>query len=103
MPITNPAIPSLPEDGGQALAKYIAIIWQTIVIIGGLAVLIYMAWGALDWIFSGSDTERLKRAKDKMFNSILGLVFLVLSFVIVKFISSILGLEILTPSWPTLE
>ena len=101
MPITNPAIPNMPEQGGTALAKYLAIIWQTIVIIGGFTVLIYLAWGALDWIFSGSDPERLKRAKNKIFNGIFGLIFLVLSYAIVKLLETITGLNILDPLWPT--
>jgi len=100
--ITNPAIPKLQSmSGGQALAKYLAIIWQVIVILGGLFVLIYLAWGALDWIFSGSNQERLKSAKDKMFNGIFGLIILVLSYAIVKAISTITGLNILNPDWPT--
>lgn len=100
--ITNPAIPKMPSDGGQALARYIAIIWQVIVIFGGLAVFIYLIWGALNWILAGSNQERLKRAKDQMFNGIFGLVILVLSYAIVAIISKVTGLNILNPSWPTL-
>ena len=99
--LTNPAIPKLQSlSGGQAIAKYLAIIWRTIVILGGLFVLIYLAWGALDWIFSGSNQERLKSAKDKMFNGIFGLIILVLSYAIIKVISIITGLNILNPDWP---
>jgi hypothetical protein len=101
MPITNPAIKKLPSDGGQAIAKYLGIIWQAIVILGGLFVLLYLAWGALDWILSGSDPERLKRAKDKIFNSIFGLVILALSYLIIKLVGLFLGIDILNPDWPT--
>jgi arginine exporter protein ArgO len=97
MPITNPAIPSLKAETG--IATYITIIWQAIVIIGGLMTLIYLAWGGLDYIFSGSQPDRLKRAKDKMFNSIFGLIFLVLSYAIIKIVSVITGLNILNPDW----
>ncbi len=100
--IVNKAIPSLPRDGGVAFAKYLAIIWWTIVIVGGFAVFFYMAWGALDWIFSGSNQDRLKRAKEKMGSGVIGLVFLVLSYAIVGLISRITGLNILNPNWPTL-
>jgi arginine exporter protein ArgO len=100
--IVNKAIPNLPSDGGVAFARYLAIIWWTMVIFGGLAVLIYLAWGALDWILSSDNQERLKRAKDKMFNGIIGLVFLILSYDIVNIISRVTGLDILNPAWPTL-
>jgi len=100
MPITNKALPA-SANSAQAFARYIGIIWKTLVIVGGLATLMYLIWGALDWIFSGSNPERLKRAKDKMFNGIFGLVFLALSYLIIKILSSITGLNILEPRWPT--
>lgn len=102
MPIENKAIPNLPADGGRAFAKYVAIFWQFIVIIGGFAVLLYLIWGALDWIFAGNNADRMTRAKNKLFDGIFGLVLLVLSFLIIKIISTVTGLDILNPRWPTL-
>lgn len=102
MPIVNQALPAV-ASGDTAFARYIAIIWQAIVIIGSLAVLLNFAWGALDWIMSGSNQDRLKRAKDKMFNGIIGLAILALSYLIINIISNFTGLKILNPSWPTLE
>src|SRR3990172_11326162 len=100
--IVNKAIPNLANyDGGEALAKYIAIIWWLIVIVGGFAVLFYMAWGALDWIFSGSNPDRLKRAKEKMGSGVIGLFFLVLSYAIVQLITRITCLNILNPNYAT--
>ena len=102
MPITNPALPNLtPTTGGSDLAKYIAIVWQVLVIVGGISVLLYLVWGALNWIFAGSNQDRLKRAKDQMFDGIFGLVILVLSYLIVNLISHVTGLNILNPNWPT--
>ena len=103
MAITNPAIPAIAnKDGGQVFAKYIAIFWQFIVIIGGLAVLLYLIWGALDWIFAGNNQERMTRAKTKFMDGIFGLVLLVLSYLIIKIISTVTGLNIVNPDWPTL-
>lgn len=101
MPIINKAIPQSAQ-GSTAFGRYIAIIWQVIVIIGGLAVLVNVLWGALNWIMSGSNPDRLKRAKDQMFNGIFGLVILVLSYLIIKLVSTVTGLNILNPQWPTL-
>jgi len=102
MPIINKAIPDMPK-GASGFARYIAIIWQVLVIFGGLAVLLWIIWGALDWIMAGGNAERLKSAKDKISNGILGLAILVLSFLIVKLISAITGLNILNPDWPTFK
>ena len=102
MAISNPAIPNLGSDGGSALAKYLAIIWKVLIIFGGLMVFLQLVWGALNWILSGSNPDRLKRAKDQMFNGIFGLVILVLSYAIIRLISTFTGLNILNPAWPTL-
>ena len=102
MAINNPAIPNLGSDGGSALAKYLAIIWKVLIIFGGLMVFLQLVWGALNWILSGSNPDRLKRAKDQMFNGIFGLVILVLSYAIIRLISTFTGLNILNPAWPTL-
>lgn len=103
MPIINPAIPALQKQSGDvAFAKYIAIAWQTIVIIGGLTTLVYLAWGALDMIFTSDNVDRFTRAKQKIFNSLFGLIFLVLSYAIIKLVSTVTGLKILNPAWPTL-
>ena len=102
MPIQNKAIPYLTRTRGDtAFANYVAVIWKTLVIVGGLAVLIQLLWGALNWIMSGSDPERLKRAKNQMSNGVFGLVILALSYLIIKLIETITSLNILDPIWPT--
>ena len=103
MPITNKATPDISAKGDTAFANYIAILWQTIVIIGGIAALLYLAWGALDWITAGADQEKLKKAKSRIQNSLLGLVILALSYAIIQLISRVTGLKILNPVWPTLN
>jgi len=102
MPIENKAIPGLTGNGGNDFAKYVAIFWQFMVIAGGFAVLLYLIWGALDWIFAGNSPERLSRAKTKLFDGIFGFFILVLSYVIIQVLSTVTGLNILNPAWPTL-
>ena len=90
MAIVNKAIPKIGTQGDVAFARYLAIIWQVLVIVGGLAVLLNLIWGAL------------KRAKEKMGNGIFGLAILVLSYLIIQLVSLFTGLDILNPPWPTL-
>jgi len=100
--IQNKAIPAMAaRDPGQSFARYIAVIWQFLIIVGGLVVFLYLIWGALNWIFSGSNPDRLKRAKDEMFNGLFGLAILILSYALVQIISRVTGLNILNPNWPT--
>lgn len=59
--------------------------------VGGIGVVIYFIWGALDWILSGGDKEKVANARKKMTHAIIGLVLLALSFVIINIVGAIIG------------
>lgn len=59
--------------------------------VGGIGVVIYFVWGAVDWILSGGDKEKIANARKKMTHAIIGLVLLSLSFVIINIIGQIVG------------
>ncbi len=100
--IVNPLLPSQfqnPSQGGAGLAFYIAQLWKTIVIIGGLAFLIYFVWGGLNWILAGGDKSKIESAQKQMTNGLMGLVILVISFAIVNFLGNFLGFDLLNINW----
>jgi hypothetical protein len=61
--------------------------------VGGIGVLIFFLWGAVDWIFSGGDKEKVAGARKKMTNAIIGLVLLALSFAIIRTVGAIAGFD----------
>jgi len=103
--IFNPVISE--EEGtiggveSSPLASIIARLWQTMVVIGGLLVLLWFVWGAIDWIFSGGNEEKLKHARARMTNAFIGLALLVASFAIMTFLKFVFGFDLLNPVWPT--
>lgn len=104
-PIENPVIS--PKEGtiggvtGNPLGFYIARLWQTTIIVGGMALLVFLIWGAIDWLMSEGNQEKLTAAKNKIFHALMGLGILAASFAIVKVIELIFGFDILKISWPT--
>lgn len=50
--------------------------------IGGLIVLFYLLWGALDYITSGGEPENTEKARGKMVNAIIGMILLVVALTI---------------------
>lgn len=62
-------------------------------ILGGLAVLVFIVWGAFDWITSGGDKEKLSGAQKKITNSLIGLALLALSAFIVALFGDIVGIN----------
>lgn len=101
--ITNTAVPggSSPDDSPKQFAVTIATLWQTIILVGGLAFLLYFLRGGLNWIMAGGDKGKLEEAKGAITQGLLGLAILAASYVIIKFIETAIGLNLLNISWPT--
>lgn len=101
--ITNTAVPGgdSPDNAPKQFAVTMATLWQTIIIVGGLAFLLYFLWGGLNWIMAGGDKGKLEESKGKITQGLIGLALLAASYVIVKFLESALGLDLLNIVWPT--
>jgi hypothetical protein len=101
--ITNTAVPGgdSPDSAPQQFAVTMATLWQTIIIVGGLAFLLYFLWGGINWIMAGGDKGKLDESRAKITQGLVGLAVLAASYVIVKFIESALGIDLLNIIWPT--
>lgn len=101
--ITNTAVPGgdSPTDSPAQFAITIATLWQTIIIVGGLAFILYFLWGGLQWITAGGDKSKIEEARGKITQGLVGLAILAASFVIVKFFQTAIGLDLLNIVWPT--
>ena len=101
--ITNPALGNniVGLSAGAGLAFYIAQLWKTVVIVGGLAVMLYLIWGGLQWLMAGGDKAKLEEAHHKITNSLIGLGVLVASFAVIYFIGGVLKIDLLKPVFPT--
>lgn len=87
--------------GGNLLADYIAIFWRTLIVLGGLVTLLFLVWGALDWILAGGEEAKVSAARKKMTGAVIGMALLAASVVIVEFIGMILGFSLLKITFPT--
>ena len=99
--ITNPGLGAevAGKTPGEGLAFYIATLWRAVVTVGGLLVLIYIVWGALEWMMSGGDKAKLENAQHKITNSIFGLAVLVASYAIILFIQNVFKINLLQPEF----
>jgi len=103
--ITNPLLPAgektYQQVANNPLGPLIARLWRTIIILGGLTLLIFLIWGGIDWLTSEGDSEKLKNAKNKITNAFIGMVILAISYAIIKLTETIFGFNILNFEWPT--
>ncbi len=101
--ITNTAVPggSSPDGSPKQFAVTVATLWQTIILVGGLAFLLYFLRGGLNWIMAGGDKGKIEEARGHITQGLLGLAILAVSYVIIKFIETAIGINLLNISWPT--
>lgn len=53
---------------------FVAGLVKIFILIASLFLLIYLLWGAFDWIISGGDKERITKAQSKITNAIVGML-----------------------------
>jgi fumarate reductase subunit D len=81
-PIVAPSGFIDPTDNPQiAISNLLATGLKLFIVVASLVLLIFLLWGALDWIISGGEKEKIGKAQSKITNSIIGflLIFVVLA------------------------
>ena len=82
---------TISADPGADLARVFKNSINILFAIGAMGFMIMVIWGAVDWILSGGDKEKVSSARKKMTHAIIGLVLLSLSFVIINLVGQIVG------------
>ncbi len=99
--ITNNALSAaVPQEAGAGLAFYIANLWRTVVTVGGIAFIIYLVWGGIEYLTSGGDKAKISDAQTKITSSVIGIAILVASYAITLFIQGVFKINILKPVFP---
>ena len=104
--IKNPLLEEVGEGtvgqvSANPLAPFIVRLWRAVMVAGGLALLLFLVWGAIDWLMSEGDQEKLKNAKNKIIHALAGMGILAASYAIVTLVKVIFGFDILSFEWPT--
>ena len=89
---SNLGILPAQTTGGQGIVGTILRNVITLLfVVGGIGTIIYFIWGAVDWIMSGGDKEKVSSARKKMTHALIGLVLLSAAFVIIRVVGQIVG------------
>lgn len=99
--ITNPVVSETLGSGAPsvAFANIIVIVWRTAITLGGLALLVMLIIGALNWITAGGDKGKIEGARDRIMQSVIGLLVLIGTVAISTFIGSRFGINLLRPTF----
>lgn len=75
------------------LSNLIIVGIQLVFFGAGIALLIYLFWGAFDWVSSGGEKENLEKARNKLTHAITGIFMLVIALTLFAVITgNILGI-----------
>lgn len=96
-PITIPAPTGILSNGGDTNKVAQWIIGITILALVMLA-LSYLIYGAVMWITSQGDKQKLESARKTIVYAIVGLVLTLFAFIIVQFIGNVFGVNLLNVS-----
>lgn len=98
--IYNPAVDASmgQGDGGAALGHAMGQLYRAAIMAGGLALLLYLVWGGLNWITAGGDEKKVESARNQITNGIIGMAILVATAAIAAFIGNMFNMDLLNPS-----
>jgi len=91
-------------EGAVIFAQMIASFLKIAFIIGGIALLFMIIWGAITWITANGDPKNIETAQKRIYGSIIGFVLLAMASVIVTFLGFIFKIDFLQNfiiTWPT--
>lgn len=104
--ITNPSAgvwgkgASFAKDGTMTTALFV-MMWNSIMIMGGLLVLYNFILAAVEWITSEGEKAKIQKARDKMLHAFIGMLILVTSYTILDYAGALIfqgSFDILSPT-----
>lgn len=105
--ITNPVIPGSLGSGGSeagpsAVGSIVGGFIGLFVILAFIGAFINLLLGAFDWITSGGDKTKLQSARDRITNSMVGLVIVGAAWAIMQIVGNFIGIDFPNLRIPTL-
>jgi len=80
---------------GNILANILTLVIGFLTILSGLYFLVFFIIGAINWISSGGDANKVEEARKKLTNAAIGLTIVIASYSVTYIVSEVLGLPIL--------
>lgn len=73
----------------------ISLVIGLLTTLAGVFFIINFIVGAFNWVTAGGDSGNISKARDKMLQSLIGLIVVVLSYSIIAIIGTVIGIELL--------
>lgn len=87
------------KDPVQGFGQLIVFGTRLFIMISAMFLLIYLLWGAFDWINSGGEKEKISKAQQKITNALIGMVLIFVVFSVYSVLAgNILGIIKVDPA-----
>lgn len=84
-----------PDGYTTSLGGLLGGLLSFAMVIGAILLLVYLVWGAIEWITSGGDKGKVENARNKITQAILGMIVLGSVVAIFMLIQRFLGISVL--------
>lgn len=94
--------PGQGVDPNKPLAELLSQIITLVFSIAGILVLVMLIWGAINWILSAGEKEKVENARKRIINALVGLAILALAFLIAQVVGRIVGINVFRIELPVI-
>lgn len=81
---------SLPTSSSGMIATLV----NAAILVGALLLLLYLLWGAIQWLTSSGDKGNVEGARNKIVQALIGFALLVFAYTIYIFVLNLLGVNL---------
>ncbi len=81
-------------DADRGLGPFISGLLGAIMVIAAILVFLNLVWGSIEWITSGGDKAKVEKARDKMTQSMIGIIVLASILALFSVVQTFLGIEV---------
>jgi len=89
--------PAAPGDAPAQIVNLITSVYTFLTILAGLSFILYFVLGAIKWISSAGDAQKVTSAREQMTAAAIGLIAVIASYAVVGIVGLFLGIDLLDP------
>lgn len=91
--------PIKPVEGQiPSITQLIVLVFNYLIIIAGVLALFYLIWAGIQYITASTDEDKAKKAKVGIFNAIIGIIVILVSYAIIVWVGNLV--RTVTPGSP---
>lgn len=90
--------PTEKQTGSAQITLIFSNLFAFLTIVGSLIFVVQFLLGALNWISSSGEPDKVQKAQNKMVHAAIGFIAVVAAYSLAFIVSKVLGIDILNPA-----